>query len=118
MADVVYFGEGVPLPCCANDNETTAYVYFSSTTSPISLSEGIIDNFIDQGSTQATFTFLLPPYPIDGQVVTLTFNNAVTTLTIDGNGNTILGNNPTSAAVGSHYTFKYYKKINTWFGIL
>lgn len=117
MAEVVYFNDGIKLTCCANDNESTAYVYLSSTTSPISLSEGISDNFIDQGATQASFTFILPLYPIDGQIVTLTFNNAVTSLTIDGNGRTILGTNPTSSAVGDRFSFKYYKKIDAWFRI-
>lgn len=117
MADVIYFNDGIKVPCCPTDNELGAYVYVSSTTSPIELSEGISDNFIDQGSTQSTFTFILPLYPIDGQIVTLTFNNAVTTLTINGNGRTILGTTPTSASVGSRYSFKYYKKINSWFRI-
>lgn len=117
MADFVYFNDGIQLPCCANDNETTAYNYLSSTTSPIDLSEGIVDNFINQGGTQSTFTFKLPANPIDGQVSTLTFNNAVTTLTISGNGHTILGTNPTSAAVGSVYSFKFYGKIDSWFRI-
>jgi hypothetical protein len=118
MADVIYFGEGIALPCCANDNENTAYFYLSSTTSPLNLSEGISDNFINQGGTQSSFTFKLPPLPIDGQIVTLTFNNAVTTLTIDGNGHSIVGSNPTSASVGNRFSFKYYEKISSWFRIV
>lgn len=114
MADVVYFGEGIQLPCCAADNEDAAYTLLSSTTGPLTLSGGTEDNIIFQGGTQSSFTFRLPSQPIDGQSVILTFTNAVTTLTIDGNGHTIIGSNPTTAAIGDRFEYKYYTRINKW----
>jgi hypothetical protein len=87
---------------------TELYNTVTSTTSPVTLSSTIADNLINQGSTQATFTFRLPASPVDGQIAKATFANAVTALTIDGNGTTVTGTLPTTAAVGQQIVFKNY----------
>jgi hypothetical protein len=88
-----------------------SYNTITSTTSPQTLSSTRADNLINQGSTQATFTFNLPASPVDGQVCMITYNNAITALTIDGNGNTIVGSAVTTAVIGSQRKFKFYTGI-------
>jgi hypothetical protein len=90
---------------------TELYNTITSTTSPQTLSSTRADNLINQGGTQATFTLKLPASPVDGQVCMITYNNAITTLTIDGNGNTIVGSAVTTAVAGSQRKFKFYSGI-------
>jgi len=61
--------------------------------------------------TQATFPFNLPASPVDGQVCTITYINAITTLTIDGNGETIVGSAVVTGVPGSQRKFKFYTGI-------
>ena len=87
------------------------YNTVTSTTSPVTLSNTQSDNLINQGSTQASFTLLFPATPSDGQVLSITYNNAITSLTLDGNGNTIVGSAVTTAVPGSQRKFKFYAGI-------
>lgn len=89
-------------------DNTERYNTVTSTTSPVTLSSTIADNLINQGSTQATFTFRLPASPVDGQISKATFANAVTVLTIDGNGTTVTGTLPTTVNTGTQIVFKNY----------
>jgi hypothetical protein len=88
-----------------------AYNEITSTSSPQTLSSTYSDNLINQGGTQATFTLNMPASPDDGQVCTITFNNAITTLTIDGNGETIVGSAVVTGVPGSQRKFKFYSGI-------
>jgi len=90
---------------------TEEYNTVTSTTSPVTLSSTQADNLINQGGTQATFTLNLPASPVDGQVCTITYNNAITTLTIDGNGETIVGSAVVTGVPGSQRKFKFYTGI-------
>jgi hypothetical protein len=87
---------------------TELYNTITSTSSPQTLSSTRADNLINQGGTQATFTFRLPASPLDGQISKATFANAVTALTIDGNGTTVNGTLPTTANIGQQIVFKNY----------
>jgi hypothetical protein len=87
---------------------TELYNTITSTTSPVTLSSTRADNLINQGSTQATFTLNLPASPVDGQIAKATFANAVTVLTIDGNGTTVTGTLPTTVNIGQQIVFKNY----------
>jgi hypothetical protein len=87
------------------------YYTITSTSSPQTLSNDYSDNLINQGGTQASFTFQFPASPADGQILTLTYNNAISTLTLDGNGNTIVGSAVTTAVAGSQRKFKFYSGI-------
>lgn len=87
------------------------YFTITSTSSPQTLSNNFSDNLINQGSTQATFTLKFPASPVDGQVLKITYNNAITTLTLDGNGNTIVGSAVTTGVAGSQRAFKFYTGI-------
>lgn len=90
---------------------TEEYNIVTSTSSPVTLSSIQSDNLIDQGGTQATFTLNLPASPLNGQICTITYNNAITTLTIDGNGNTIVGSAVVTGVPGSQRKFKFYTGI-------
>ena len=87
------------------------YYNLTSTSSPQTLSSTHSDNLINQGGTQATFTLNMPANPTDGQVCTITYNNAITTLTIDGNGETIVGSAVITGVPGSQRKFKFYAGI-------
>lgn len=93
------------------------YYEINSTSSPQNLSNTYSDNFINQGGTQATFTLVFPASPEDGQVLTLTYNNAISSLTLDGNGNTIVGTTVTTAVAGSQRKFKFYAGAGVWIRI-
>lgn len=70
----------------------------------------------DFTGTQATFTVTLPASPIDGDVVTLTFDDIVTALTISGGSKTIRGTAATAAAVGTVLEYVYIgKSIGKWY---
>lgn len=86
------------------------YINQTSTSSPLTLSVG--DNLINQGSTQATFTFNLPGSPVDGQRCRLVFVNQVTACTVAGG--TILGASVTTALAGDVFEYKYFTNASTW----
>jgi len=90
-----------------------SYNRITSTSSPQTFSSTISDNIVDQGSTQASFTFDFPASPVDGQVLTVTWNNAISVVTLNGNGNTIVGTAVTTAVAGSQRKFKYCGTCST-----
>lgn len=91
-----------------------AYYEINSTSSPQNLSDTYSDNFINQGGTQASFTLVFPASPEDGQILKITYNNAISSLTLDGNGNTIVGTTVTTAVAGSQRIFKFYAGDSVW----
>ena len=91
-----------------------AYHEINSTSSPQNLSNTYSDNFINQGGTQATFTLVFPASPEDGQVLKITYNNNISALTLDGNGNTIVGTTVTTAVEGTQRVFKFYAGEGVW----
>lgn len=97
--------------CCnySLNGQYVAYVPLTGTT--ITLKDGIQDNLINPAGTLATLTVKLPATPDDGQILLLTFTKAITTLTVDGNGSTLVGTAPTSAAIGNRFTYKFYTGI-------
>lgn len=89
-----------------------AYNAIRGLISPITLSSTVTDNFIDQGGTQAGFTFSLPGSADDGFISRLVFNNAVTSLTINAaDSAAIFGTVPITATQYAVYTFKFYTGI-------
>ena len=98
-------------------SKTEQYYEITSTSSPQTFSNDYSDNFVNQGGTQASFTFLFPASPEDGQILSITWGNAISTLTLDGNGNTITGSAVTTAVAGTRRQFKYYASAATWIKI-
>ncbi len=91
-----------------------AYYEITSTSSPQTFSNDYSDNYVNQGSTQASFTFDFPPSPEDGQILMITWGNAISTVTLNGNGNTITGTAVTTATAGTRRMFKFYGSSNEW----
>lgn len=91
-----------------------AYYEINSTSSPQTFSNTYSDNYVNQGSTQASFTFLFPASPEDGQILMITWGNAISAVTLDGNGNTITGTAVTTATAGTRRMFKFYGSSNEW----
>lgn len=87
------------------------YYTITSTSSPQALSSTNVDNLINQGGTQASFTLDFPASPVDGQRLTITYNNNISSLTLNGNGNSIIGTAVTTAVAGSQRVFKFYTGI-------
>ena len=106
--DAVYATDGTLVE---RHDKIERYYTVTSTSSPQTLSNDYSDNLINQGGTQATFTLNFPASPVDGQVLKITYNNAITTLTLDGNGNTIVGSAVTTGVAGSQRAFKFYTGI-------
>jgi len=114
-ANILANNSSIPDIFTVRENAIENYSTITSTTSPVNLNGVPPDYLINQGSTQATFTFSLPASPVNGEVCKLTFANAVTTLTITAQGGiTILGAAPTTAAIGTQLEYKYYHTITSW----
>jgi len=68
----------------------------------------------------AALTLVLPPSVgalyADGSQILVTSTNSVTTLTINGNGATIVGA-PTALGVGGFFTLRFNKLQNTWYAV-
>lgn len=69
-------------------------------------------------STIATGEIILPVSPgtVDKQRVIVTSSQEITSLTVSGNGATVLGGPSTIAAAG-YFTLKYDMQTNTWYRI-
>ncbi|NJO28562.1 MAG: hypothetical protein HC874_14230 [Richelia sp. SL_2_1] len=92
------------------------YTAITSTSSPQALVAG--DNLINQGSTQATFTFNLPASPVDGYITSISTVNEITVSTISGNGKTIVGTAVTTLPAGSRVAYKYFGgSVDKWIRI-
>lgn len=120
VTDRISYASDLSSTFTANTLVTKKYVdrpptnRITSTSSPQTLSNAINSNLIDQAGTQASFTFNLPATPEPDQIAEITFTNAVTTLTISGNGTTIIGATPTTAVAGSYFKWKYFEAAAAW----
>jgi hypothetical protein len=61
----------------------------------------------------AAGTITLPANPTDRQTITVSCSQAVTALTIGGNGNTVRGA-PTTIAQNGFFTMRFDDVTNTW----
>lgn len=83
------------------------YTLMTDTTVTL-LTNAHAQTVINFAATQLTHTLTLPATPVDGQEVIITFNSAVTNLTIGGNSTTLRGTAPTTAAIGARLIYRYY----------
>jgi hypothetical protein len=97
--------------CCnySLNGQYNTFVPLTGTT--ITLLPYIQDNLINPAGTLAALTVKLPVTPDNGQIILLTFTKAITSLTIDGNGSTLVGTAPTSAAIGTRLMYKFYTGV-------
>lgn len=77
----------------------------------ITLVSGVDKNVIAPAGTLATLTVKLPLNPADGQRTSIIFTKAITTLTINGNGSTLVGTAATSAAIGTQLEYEFLTGI-------
>jgi hypothetical protein len=96
------------------DRKTVPYHEITSTSSPQTFSSTKAVNFVNQGSTQTTFTFKMPANPVDGQELYIHWGNVVSTVTLDGNGKTIKGTAVTTATEGSERAFRFFSGCDCW----
>ncbi len=101
-----------------SDKRQEAYTVVTG-TGTVSASSNRKNTVINPGSTQASMTINLHPAgtPSEGQLVTLTFVNEVTALTIQSNGAAAVLGAPTTTTAGRSYAFKFYSTIGvsgTW----
>lgn len=69
---------------------------------------------LNPAGTLLTGTINLPASPIDGQEVRVTTSQAITTLTVSGNGHSIV-NAPTTLALGTGFSYIYNTSGTTWY---
>lgn len=93
----------------------TGYGYFQPTSgTTVTLSNTAYHTIIDPAAGLATLTVKMPASPVDGQVVDIRFSQAITALTIDGNGHSVAGA-PTTAVLGANFTAIYKASNTTWY---
>jgi hypothetical protein len=73
---------------------------------------------ITPAATLATGTIVLPisPGTVDKQTVTVTSSQEITSLTITGNGASLVGA-PATISLGGFFTLKYDVQANTWYRV-
>jgi hypothetical protein len=64
----------------------------------------------------AAGTITLPANPLDGERVRVNSTQAVTTLTVGGNGRTVTGA-PTTLAANAFFTMAYSATLNAWYRV-
>lgn len=71
---------------------------------------------LEPAGTLATLTVVLPPSPVDGQVVGVGTSQIITTLTVNsGTGGATVVAAPTTLALGSVFSMLYRSTGNKWF---
>jgi hypothetical protein len=96
--------------CCAyqlNPLYEAYQLYTITNETAITLKDCTADHIIDSAGTISALTINFPP-DVDGRVVSIGFDVAVTTLTIN---ETIRGTAATSAAIGTRLRYKFYDGI-------
>lgn len=64
----------------------------------------------------AAGTITLPATPVDGQVLQVNCSQSVTTLTVAGNGKTVVGA-PTTLTANAFFTLRFSSIFNTWYRV-
>lgn len=80
-------------------------------TTTTQLTNAHAETVINFSATQVTHTLTLPATPVDGQVCIITFNSAVTTLTVSAGASTLRGTAATAGAVGTQLVYRYYGSL-------
>ena len=104
----------------APDNKITQYVSPASNALSIQINDSNLSVFliITPTGVFATETLILPLKSncIDKQEILIVCTQTITTLTINGNGATIIGA-PTTLVNGSYFTLRYDFVTSTWYRV-
>lgn len=85
-----------------------------STGFTITIANNISTLILDPLTTLATGTINMPSTPIDGQTVRVTSSQIITSLTVSGNGHSIVGS-PTTLPLGAGFAYIYNLSGTTWY---
>jgi hypothetical protein len=80
----------------------------------ITIPDNYGDYLVMPAGTLATLTINFPAAPIDGQEITIKTSQALTALTLSGNGKTMF-DGVTTMAVNAFVTYKYYAGSTLWY---
>jgi hypothetical protein len=86
---------------------------FSVTITPTTTGESVW-LLLTPAAGYAAGTIVLPASPVDGQEVSVSCTQAVTTLTVSGNGATV-NNAPTTLAAGAFFRMRYDGVFGAWY---
>ena len=101
---------------------TTQYSAPSATGFTVTLTAAATSNIwliLTPGAGYAAGTIKLPApgYSFDGQEVSVNCTQAVTTLTIDGNGATAVTGEPSGLSANDFFTLRYDAVTSTWYRV-
>ncbi len=85
-----------------------------STGFTITIASGIAFLNLAPAGTLLAGTINMPAVPVDGQVIEIASTQTITTLTVSGNGSTIL-NAPTTITAGTGFSYRYRATGTTWY---
>jgi hypothetical protein len=85
-----------------------------TSTGNFTIANNIGHQIVDAG-TQTTLTVTMPSSPINGQVITIAFVGAITTLSVVANSGQTLDGTPTSAALNAFASWIYLTATATWY---
>lgn len=88
----------------------------SATGFSVTVSDGEIWLVLTPAAGYAAGTIVLPAGPTDGDEFLCNCTQAVTTLTINGNGKTVTGG-PTTLAANAYFRLKYEAITGTWYRV-
>lgn len=81
----------------------------------ITVAFGITSVILNPSGTLATGTVITPANPIDGQTLSITSSQNITSFTFTSNSGQTIKNAPTSLTGGTGVNFQYVLSIKTWF---
>ena len=96
--------------------DASQHAYSPTTGETIALAETGTYHILIPAETLDTLTLTFPAAPIDGQELLIKSTKTITSLTLSGNGETILDTITTIAALGS-VRYKYLGSNNLWYRI-
>ncbi len=80
----------------------------------ITIASGIAFLNLNPAGSLLAGTINMPAVPVDGQVIEIASTQTITTLTVSGNGSTIL-NAPTTITAGTGFSYRYRATGTTWY---
>lgn len=81
------------------------------------ISNNINTLVLHAGGTLTSYTVTMPAAPLDGQIVAITCNNAITIFTLSGNsGQTVVGA-PSALSLGSGLRYQYVLADTAWYPV-
>ncbi len=87
---------------------------YTASTGAVPINNNVEHVIIDAGA-QSAITVTMPSAPANGQLVTISFVGAITTLTLNANSGQTITGNPATAAANSFVSFIYRTTNTKWY---